>query len=760
MKRVTLSGIWELEMNGQKSEVTVPHDFMIGTERRADNSTGADQGYFTPGRAIYRRTFTADSAAARHLIRFDGVMGLTEVYLNGQLLRFHPCGYTAFVCDCGRHLRQGENRLEVIADTTVQPCSRWYTGGGIIRDAELLTSGRDCIAPWGITVRTLTLRDSDVYAEFSVDVLSSADQEGKLTVSISDEGGESAEFTRYVWLNDGENTLSFKKMLHGIQPWDTENPKLYQVTVTLVTEAGEDSDRILTGFRTVECDGERGFLLNGRPVQMNGMCIHHDNGVLGAVSTYAAEERRVKIMKRDGFNAIRTSHNPPSTALLDVCDQYGILVIDEIFDAWRIAKKNMDYHIWFDKYHAEDTRAMVIRDRNHPSVVMWSTGNEIPEKNGVSDGYRTAKELADLIRSLDDRPLTHALCDFWDNWEYRQKDEADRSKPASEMDFYAEKTAVTADMLDVAGYNYHCWRLEKDEIRFPDRLFALTESFPMDAAWVKKTMDTHPRLIGEFVWTGWDYFGETGLGRIEYGKVGAVWGLSGYPEHHANCGDYDVCGFRKPQWYYRHAAYNRGEVYILTADPANFGKTYAISAWGLYDCDRTWTYSGKEGQKTTVYLCSVADEVELWQDGISLGRFTPNEKGIVTCETEYRTGTLTAAAYVNGAETFRDTIETSGKPANVSVQTESFGDTVFCEITVLDEKGNLCTDYEEEISVSAVNAEVIGTGSGRIDDSHIYTESVCRAYKGRLLAVLRRTPDPVQIDVVTKNLETIVKENG
>ncbi|MBQ2724824.1 MAG: hypothetical protein IJF78_03855, partial [Clostridia bacterium] len=422
MKITSLNGTWELDLNGQRTSVTVPHDFMIGSERRPENRTGFDQGYFTPGRAGYRRTFTADPDAARHILRFDGVMGLTEVYLNGQLLRFHPYGYTAFLCDCGRHLKQGENKLEVFADTTAQPCSRWYTGGGIIREAELLTGGRDVIAPWGIYVRTLSLNGSDVYAAFDVTLLSSDEQEAKLNFTVSDETGEIAAFTRHIWLNDGENTVSFKKMLHGIIPWDTENPRLYNITVTLTTDNSEDTADLLTGFRTVECDGERGFLLNGRPVQMNGMCIHHDNGVLGAVSTYDAEERRVKILRRDGFNAIRTSHNPPSAALLDTCDRYGILVIDEIFDAWRIGKREMDYHIWFDKYHEEDTRSMVIRDRNHPSVVMWSTGNEIPEKKGTSDGYKTASRLAEIIRDLDERPLTHAFCDFWDDWEYRQKE--------------------------------------------------------------------------------------------------------------------------------------------------------------------------------------------------------------------------------------------------------------------------------------------------------------------------------------------------
>ena len=760
MKITSLNGTWELEMNGQKSEVTVPHDFMIGTERKADNSTGADHGYFTPGRAVYHKTFTADPDSARHYLRFDGVMGLTEVYLNNQQLRFHPYGYTAFVCDCGKYLKPGENRITVMADTTAQVTSRWYTGGGIIREAELMTGDRDVIAPWGLYVRTVSLNGSDVYAAFETTVLSDMDQEGKLTFTVADETGEIVRFVRHIWLNEGETVYKCTRMLHGITPWDTENPKLYTVSVTLTTDHSEDTADIRTGFRTVQCDDERGFLLNGVPVKMNGMCNHHDNGILGAVSIRGAEERRVRILKQDGFNAIRTSHNPPSSVMLDLCDEYGILVIDEIFDAWRVGKRDMDYHIWFDRYHEEDTRSMVIRDRNHPSVVMWSTGNEISEKKGTSGGYKIASRLAEIIRSLDDRPLTHALCDFWDDWEYRQKEEADRWKPATEMDFFSDRTAITSETLDVVGYNYMGWRLEKDEIRFPDRLFAITESFPMDAAWIKKTMDTHPRLIGEFVWTGWDYFGETGLGRVEYDKEGRMWGLSGFPGHHANCGDYSICSFRKAQWYYRHAAYHKGEVNIMTVDPDLYGRKYAISAWGLYNCERTWTYPGREDKTTTVYLCTVADEAELWQDGVSLGRFQPDEKGIITVDVPYRPGELTAVGYVNGEEAGRDSIRTAGDAAFLNLRTESYRDgTVFCEITAVDADGNTVPVYEDSITVEAENGEVIATGSGRMDDDHIYTEPSCRAYQGKLLAVIRRTGGPLKIRAYSHNLESIVTEN-
>ncbi|MBQ2277341.1 MAG: hypothetical protein II333_02120, partial [Clostridia bacterium] len=371
---------WKFSGYGSTYEVTVPHDYMLAAKRTADSPTGADGGYFNPSRAAYETTFTADPSAAHHILHFDGVMGLCEVYVNGNLAGRHSCGYTPFFCTADDFLTEGENHVRVNVDMTAQPCSRWYTGSGLFRTVEVLTAGEDYIAPYGIFAKTLRISGDDAYVAVETTVIADRPKTAELTVRI----GGFAVLTRRVWLNRGENTIPVKTMLHGITAWTPETPEMVDVTVTLTTDKAADSASVSFGIRTVENDPERGFLLNGKPVKLYGTCNHHDNGIVGAASFRSAEERRVRILMENGFNAIRTAHNPPSAVLLDVCDRMGMLVIDELFDAWRLGKRDFDYHIWFDENFEKDTALTVQRDRNHPSVVLWSTGNEIAEKNGRS----------------------------------------------------------------------------------------------------------------------------------------------------------------------------------------------------------------------------------------------------------------------------------------------------------------------------------------------------------------------------------------
>ena len=292
MKKTPFNSGWTCEAYGKTENVTLPHDYMIGTVRKAENATGLDLGYFEPGFGVYRKTFEKPEGETV-LLSFDGAMGLCEVSLNREHAAFHPYGYTAFLCDLTPYLRDGENELTVTADTRAQVSSRWYTGGGLYRSVELLTAGKTYLEPNGIFVKILRLYDGAASAEIEI---------------------------------------------------------------------------------------------------------------------------RVRILKENGFNAIRTAHNPPSSVMLDVCDRMGMLVIDEIFDCWRFGKRDFDYHRFFDGCWEEDTRSMVLRDRNHPSVVLWSTGNEIAEQDGASDGYRVHKGILDTIRSLDPtRPVTQAFCPFWEN---------------------------------------------------------------------------------------------------------------------------------------------------------------------------------------------------------------------------------------------------------------------------------------------------------------------------------------------------------
>ncbi len=725
---------WDFTTQGQTEKVTVPHDFMLATERTPDSPTGSDYGFFQPCKGEYRMTLKK-TPAPRHVLRFDGVMGLTEVLVNGSLVKMHPYGYTTFLCDISDRLKDGDNDLLVRVDATMQPASRWYTGAGIYRQVELLTSEEDYIVPDSVFLRTERIYGDSAGIRIDIRVFSRSDQTATLTFTAEDAG---FSLERHVKLVPGENSFSFAAMLHKITVWTQENPILYHCEVTLATDCSKDCDSADFGVRTVDCDPSRGFLLNGVPVKLYGACVHHDNGIVGAASFYSSETRRVRILKANGFNAIRCSHNPPSQAFLDACDRAGMLVIDEVFDCWTRGKMGYDYHLWFEKNAEEDIVSTVVRGRNHPSVVMWSTGNEIYERAGLGGGYDTGKMIADTIRKYDPtRPVTHAFCHFWDDFEYNRLYNETWENPAEQMDFWCEKIAPQAGNLDVLGYNYLTHRVEKDKVRFPQHLFAITESYPMDAVYVKKEMDRHTQLIGEFVWTGWDYFGETGLGRVIYDQdTPPQWGLLKYPEYISNCGDFDICGFKKPQSFYRDAAWKEGSVHILTEDPDYFDRKRTFSAWGFYGVNRTWTYPGKENKKATVHLYTTADECELWQDGVSLGRKAPNEKGVAEFETVYRAGTLTAKSYIDGKVTGEDSLTTTGEPVSMEIKFTETQDLLYAEITLLDADGAPAWTGDEEITVTAVGGKVIGTGSGLKNDPHRYTDNVCRTHHGRLLAAV------------------------
>lgn len=753
MKITKLLTDWYFSGNGITEPVTLPHDFMLGTARTPDSPTWADYGYFQPCKGTYTRKIVK-TASAEHFLRFDGVMGLCEVYINNEHVKFHPYGYTAFICDIGRYLHDGENDLRVEVNAMDQPASRWYTGAGIYRDVELLTSEKDYIKPWGITVKVLGVDGSDAQVEFVSEVVSSEPQTAKLTFDIPEIG---FSMVRSTWLNKGKNRFSTKAVLHGVSLWTPDEPMIYTCCAALSTNESSDTSSTTFGVRTVVCDPERGLLLNGEPIKLYGTCNHHDNGIVGAASFRSAEERRVRILKENGFNAIRCAHNPASSMLLDVCDRMGMLVIDEIFDCWAVGKKDYDYHRWFDMYAKEDVASMVVRDRNHPCVIMWSTGNEIHERAGRSDGYNIGKMIADTIKENDDtRLLTHAFCHFWDDFEYGPLAAKTFDLPADQPDFWCEKIAPQAGNLDVLGYNYMTHRIDKDEKIFPAHLFAITESYPMDAVWVKSEMDKHTSLIGEFVWTGWDYFGETGLGHIVYDVDSAPgWGLTNHPEHISNCGDFDICGFKKSPSYYRDAAWKKGSVHILSVDPDNFGRKKAYSGWGFYDSARTWTYSGKEGRMTEVHLYTTADECELMLNGKPIGKKSPDNKGIAVFEVEYTPGKLEAVAYIDGKISGRDELCTTGMPVEVTISPDTTGksgktDLVFAEITLLDENGNVSWEANNEITVTAEGGKVIGTGSGKVDDEHDYTENNCRAYHGKILAAILPESDSVVIKASTE----------
>jgi beta-galactosidase len=585
--------------------VDLPHDWSIEGKIGPDNPMGGSGGFFPAGVGWYRRAFTvpASWSGKRVGVEFEGIYMNATVYINGHDLGTHPYGYTTFFHDLTPHLRPGgDNILAVRVDQSKHRNSRWYAGSGIYRHVWLNVTGPVHVAPWGVFVTT-----PEVSAERA---------QVSLKTRLANESGKQADLVlrTVVYVRSGAvagQTESKAAMAPGASAevsqdiaiakpalWSPESPNLYRA-VTRVIQNGRTVDELSTpfGIRSIEWSVERGFLLNGSPVKMTGGCVHHDNGPLGAAAFDRAEERRVEILKKSGFNAIRTAHNPPSPAFLDACDRLGVLVMDEAFDCWSRGKNPFDYNVAFQNWWRRDIDAMVLRDRNHPSVVMWSIGNEIPER-GQPLGAGEAKMIADYVRGLDrTRPVTSALNGI--------------PKWTDTDAFYAA--------LDIGGYNYNLGNHVADHKRVPSRIMVCTESFgqAMFDDWAMVT--GFPYIIGDFVWTALDYLGESGIGRWYYrdptdpGREASMGSNSLYPLHGSDCGDIDICGDPKAIAHYRNIVWNRGEkLYLGVRQPVPEGKELFVTRWGVWPVYASWTWPGMEGKPLEVEVYSRSESVRLY----------------------------------------------------------------------------------------------------------------------------------------------------
>lgn len=541
---------------------------------------------------------------------------------------------------------------------------------------------------------------------------------------------------------------------------------MYSVRVTLRLGDAMDTDTAVFGVRTIVADNKRGLLLNGKSIKLYGGCIHHDHGPLGACAYAESEYRRITRLKQAGFNAVRLSHNPQSQHLYDACDRMGMLVIDELFDYWSEGKQKDDMHVFFDDNYLKWTKEIVLRNRCHPSIIMWSTGNEIPQKSGRGYGYRIARNIADKIRSMDtSRPLIHCFCGLWDNKEEFEKEKAELHFSADVMDYYAKKIAITADTVDVIGYNYMESRLERDLIRFPDKLFVNTETFPLSAFTTYAQLKDNPRILGDFVWTAWDYFGETGIGHIDYHYPEPTDLLADrFPNHISNCGDFNIMGVRKPQSLYREIAWGRIPVRIAVTPPSRNIRPYSPSGWGFYDCEFSWKFDGYEGQMAKLYVFADCDEVVLQVNDKEIGRQHRNEKGIYIFDAAYEPGKISAAVYKNGKLIGVDSLYTEGNAYQLCVKQErkylSYrakkpdNNIVYVDIYAVDENYMHCTADERDVELFAEGAEIIGVANGDLLTKTVYTSSDHKLHKGMLLAVLKKTSKRSKLTVKAKGLPT------
>lgn len=736
--------------------VTLPHDAQIYEPRRADYETGSGGAYFRNGTYYYTKHFQAEPAwkNKKIILELEGVYQWANITFNGDLIAKQPYGYTSFLVDLTNRIYfDRENVLVVEANNSAVPNTRWYSGAGIYRRTWLRIGGTVSISPWGIKATTPKVDTDSSIADVSAELENIEESASAASVGftvLNKNGIEVAKAKVSAAIEaNSSGKVSSRLEISPALLWSPEEPNLYTLkTVVTVDGVETDCEETLFGIRQVEADAIKGFRLNGIPMKIKGGCVHHDNGILGSASFDRAEERKVELLKSAGYTMIRCAHNPPSPSMLEACDRLGMMVMDETFDCWRMGKNPNDYHLFFEKWWDHDTKAMIDRDFNHPSVVMWSIGNEIGERGGESDGYLWSKKQADFVRSLDStRPVTSALCLLFspENAE-EMNDFANPHQKVNEEDHWGDKTEGYIEPLDIVGYNYLIHRYEFDKKKYPDRVIAGTETFPsLQFEYWMATLK-NDNIIGDFVWTAIDYLGEAGIGISEYEQKDPH-SRATYPWNQAWCGDFDVCGFKRPQSYFRDILWGiRTIPYIATHDPDNFGKKPTISPWGWNPVRECWNYPGKEGEKLTVEVYSDADEVELLINGKSQKKKPAGTENRNTAvfDVIYEPGTIVATAYRQGKEDGSFSLSTSDAPAKLHISADRetirrhYGDLSYLKTEVLDKQGRLVACADNCVTYTVEGSGVLqAVGNSNPKSEEDYFGNTRKAHDGKLMAVIK-----------------------
>lgn len=756
--------------------VHLPHDFTIETDTWADAPGGSATGYYGGGIGTYTKMLDIpdDIEGKRILVEFDGAYMFTTVVLNGHTVTKHHYGYTPFHADLTPYIKPGQqNRLAVTVNNAAQPNSRWYTGSGLYRHVELLTSPKLHISPWGIYAYTSHIVDGTAFVTVETTVENHTDAPANVWVDLKLEkeaGGEEAASGRvHVYVPAASQAAGRVSIaVPDAELWDMDSPSLYRIIASLNDREGFlDREHTLFGIRTITVDVKNGFRLNGRTVKLKGGCVHHDHGILGAASYRDSEYRKMKLHQDNGYNAIRCAHNPPSRDMLEVCDRLGLLVINEAFDMWTMEKKAHDYSLSFQEHWKSDIEAFMLRDRNHPSVIMWSTGNEVDERGGLSGGYEWAVQLAKWVRQLDPtRPVTHSVCTFYsaledeDQKRYYEPAQHPPKEAAGYINFdsefgqqvWGEYTEAFCAPLDVVGYNYLIHQFAPTGEIYPNRVICSSESVARDMDYYWDAVERYPYLIGDFTWTSMDYIGEAGVGKSIYAEADKAeearrkMAVSPYPWRLAYDADFDLCGFERPQLACRRIVWGSDETYIASHRPENYGKTELLSGWGWTACEHAWSWSGYEGKPVTVDVYSAAEEVELLLNGKSLGRQPAGKANRFKARFEltFIPGTLEAVSYTQGLRGSSDVVHSAGKPAAIRITPDKETLVVdgqslcYAVVEIVDAAGNRVPEAALLTTARVEGAAVLaGFGTGRPETSENYTAGRFTSFQGRLLAVVR-----------------------
>ncbi len=766
-------------------EVMIPHDAVIGMERIADTECGTKKAFFPNGRYIYQKEFTVPKEwnEKQVFLLFEGIYRNAKIYVNNEFASGIVNGYSELFFEITSLLQYGKKNT-ICVEVHTGDDSRWYTGAGIYRNVQIFVTGQVHIAHNGVKLTTqsiqnqtaaigseIKIENKDFCTHFICAEIEFTDAEGKLAAkdcySLKCRSGASEIIYPRIYIKDAKL-------------WGCKHPNLYICRVRIREEEKIlDEYETTYGIRMLTLDPENGLCINGEPINLFGGCLHHDNGLIGAVSIQEAEERKIKLLRSAGYNAIRCAHNPASTALLNACDKYGMTVMDEFSDVWNVTKSTDDDAITFELEWERNLTAMIERDYNHPSVILYSIGNEIPEA-GNSEGAETARRLSNKIRHLDSsRFITCGINGMISNL-YRIKELIGTEKNMPEMSEdqpleinslmnamgsmmkdiqshpeIVKSTLETMEALDVAGYNYAEGRYLEDAANFTNWISVGTETFPKDLAGNWKLVLENSNILGDYSWTSWDYLGEVGIGMNHFDSKLNGSGMGGsYPYAAAYCGDFDLTGRRRPQSYYREIIVgHRKQPYIAVRDPKHYGETPFVTAWSWFPVENTWTFHGCEGMTTEVEVYSTAEEVELVLNGKPLCRKkVPKENtdcalaGRTTFEVVYETGRLQAIAYENGEMAGNYELTTADQKVELCVSAEK-AQTVadenhlaYLNISFRDAKGIINTQITNSIAVTIQGAgELYGFGTGNPILTGNYKQNVCEAYQGEALLIVRPT---------------------
>lgn len=752
--------------------VNLPHDWSIEDlpAQTPDKVVGpftkssigrAGTGWTVGGTGWYRKKFVTEQVHQNKLvsIHFDGVYMNSDVWLNGHYLGNHLYGYTPFYYDLTQYLKPvGQENVIAVKVRNEGKNSRWYAGSGIYRRVWLTVTEPVHVVTWGVYVTTpeVTQNSATVKLNSTLNNEQKSNSNISLVTAIFDPSGKIVGNTQKdLQLVTGKYiTESQTITISNPALWTLETPQLYKA-ITEIKNGDKTIDKVETifGVRSVKFDGTNGFTLNGKTIILKGGCIHHDNGPLGAMAFDRAEERKIEILKKNGYNAIRTSHNPPSQALLDACDRLGMLVMDEAFDTWVRPKNPDDYNLYFNQWWQKDMQAMILRDRNHPSVIMWSIGNEIYEAPDLL-GVEIGKKLADEVRRLDPtRPVTEAMVYL---------------PPYTKTPLEGYKPHL--ENLDVDGYNYF---LERKSIYFqrdsatahffetqyaahPQKAFVVTESLPLFALenWEKSKQS--PYMIGSFKWTAFDYIGEAGLGKSRLKIEGRpeLKGMMGmgqffkdeWPIFNSASGDFDLIGGKKQASFYQDVVWRISPIEILVHNPIPAGKREAIATWGFPDELKSWTWPGQEGEKMQVHVYTRCKVVKLELNGKVIGEETVPEGSITaTFEIDYQPGIIVAKGFDGGKQTCSSTLKTTGKPAGIRLVADrstikaTQNDLSYVNVEIIDGEGNVVPniDYLEVTYQLTGNATIAGVGNGNAADMSSFQQNHKKVYQGKGLVIVR-----------------------